>query len=335
MNKFYTLFAALLIATPLFAQNVLLYEDFEAEFLDHILYQLPGGNDQTWINADLDGMPDASAAGNRPGEWFLSFGFADVDSLNVVMASNSWTNESTLAVANYLILPPIQLDAADGMLYWKNAPYQTPRFVDGLQVLVSTTGNYPEDFTDTLMLYAEYLSGEALPDDSTYANYTFSEGYVFGLNGDWVEFHNDSARFRGVLRPDSASLAAYAGQTVYIAFCHGTTDDNLQSVDEIKVTGTGKNLPVNNVSAELGKLETYPNPAADGFRITYDLPRTGAVRLNVYDATGRLVKGIVSGTQLHGHYYFDVDTRDWANGQYSVSLDAPHGNSNVKVTVQK
>ena len=335
MNKFYTLLAAMLMATPLLAQNVLLYEDFEAEFLDHILNQWPSGSDQTWIDADFDGLSDASTAGNRPGEWFLSFGFADADSANTVMASNSWTNEAAIPVANYLILPPIQLDAADGMLYWKNAPYQTPRFVDGLQVLLSTTGNLPENFTDTLKIYAEYLSGEAVPDDSSYANYTFSDGYVFGLNGDWVEFHNDSARFRGVLRPDSASLAAYAGQTVYIAFCHGTTDDNLQSIDEIKVTGTGTNLPVNTVDGAVAAFDAYPNPAADKFRIVYDLPRTGAVRLNVYDAAGRLVKGIVSGTQLHGHYYFDVDTRDWANGQYSVSLDAPHGKSTVKVTVQK
>lgn len=333
MNKLYTLLAALLLSTPLFAQNVLLYEDFEEDTLDHIVVGLPNGNDQTWIDADFDFLDDQSGA-SRPGEWFLSLGFSDVDSANTVMASNSWTLDPT-PVANYLVLPPIHLDAADGMLYWKSAPRQTPRFLDGLQVLVSTTDNFPESFTDTLMYYAEYTDGAALPDDSSFANYNFTNGFVFGEDYTWVEYHGDSARFIGILRPDSASLAAYAGQTIYIAFCHGTVDDNLQSIDDIKVTGTGQNLPVENVIDAVANLDAFPNPAADQFRITYDLKQTGNVRLNVYDATGRLMKAIANATQLHGHYYFDVNTREWANGAYNVVLDAPHGKSTVKINVQK
>lgn len=336
MNKLYTLLAALLLSTPLCAQNVLLFEDFEGDTLDHILnYRFwPSGNDITWIDADIDFLDDQSGAG-RDGDWFPTYGFADVDSTNVVMASNSWTLDAVNPVANYLILPPIQLTAADGMLHWKNAPFQTPRFLDGLQVLVSTTDNLPESFTDTLAYYAEYTDGAALPDDSSFANYNFTPGFVFGQDYTWVEYHNDSARFKGILRPDSASLAAYSGQTIYIAFCHGTTDDNLQSIDDIKVTGTGQNLPVVNVNAAVTNFDVYPNPASDQFRIAYDLVRTGNVRLNVYDATGRLVKGLANATQLHGHYYFDLNTRDWTNGAYSVVLDGPQGKSVVKVNVQK
>src|SRR5687767_10120543 len=68
MNKLYTLLAALLLSSPLFAQNVLLFEDFEGDTFDHILIQWPSGTDQTWIDADIDFLDDQSGAA-RPGEW--------------------------------------------------------------------------------------------------------------------------------------------------------------------------------------------------------------------------------------------------------------------------
>src|SRR6185295_12658092 len=121
--------------------------------------------------------------------------------------SNSWTNDPT-PIANYLILPPIHLNDGTGMLYWKSAPRQTPRYLDGLQVLVSTTGNFDVDFSDTLKLFAEYISGDGQPNDSSFSNFTFSNGFVFGEDGQYLEYHGDSIRFIGILRPDSASLAA-------------------------------------------------------------------------------------------------------------------------------
>ncbi len=232
------------------------------------------------------------------------------------------------------ILPPIHLNDGSGMLYWKSAPYQTPRYLDGLQVLVSTTGNFDSDFSDTLKLFAEYISGEPLAGDSSFTNYVFSDGFVFGMDGQYVEYHSssDSSRLRGVLRPDSASLASYANMDIYIAFCSGSTDDNLMSIDDIMVTGSGNFVSIADPLAAPGSLSVFPNPATDQFSIEYSLSSTTPVQLEVYDEAGRLMKSVTRGTQIKGNYHFDVDIRNLSNGLYNVSLKTSAGTAYSKIT---
>ncbi len=115
----YALFCYAFVSAFVHSQNVILSEDFEGD-LANIVVAIPSGSDMTWIDADFDQLPDESP-NDRPGEWFSTLGFANVDSADVVLASNSWTNNPT-PVANYLILPPIHLNDQSGMLYWKSAP---------------------------------------------------------------------------------------------------------------------------------------------------------------------------------------------------------------------
>lgn len=313
------------------SQNVILSEDFEGD-LTHIITAIPSGNDMTWINADFDQIPDASGTG-RPGEWFASYGFADVDSNDIVLASNSWTY-SPAPIANYLILPPIHLIDATGMLYWNSAPRQTPLYLDGFQVLVSTTGNFDVDFSDTLKIFAEYISGGPLPGDSSFSNFTFSNGFVHGEDGQYIEYDGDSIRFRGILRPDSASLAAYAGLDIYIAFCHGTVDDNLIIIDDIKVTGGGHMVSVNNPEFQENVLNVFPNPVNDAFTVSYSLPSTMQVQLDVTDAAGKLLKTVSHGTQVKGRYQFKVSIADLTAGNYNIVLKTREGIKTVKVVKQ-
>ena len=332
MKKIYALLcAALLFQSTTRSQNVILSEDFEGD-LANIIVAIPNGSDMTWIDADFDQIPDASGAG-RPGEWFSTLGFANVDSSDVVLASNSWTY-SPVPVANYLILPPIHLNDQSGMLYWKSAPFQTPRYLDGLQVLVSTSGNFDVDFSDTLKLYAEYISGDAQSNDSSFSNFTFSKGFVFGEDGQYIEYNGDSIRFKGILRPDSATLAAYAGLDIYIAFCHGTTDDNLMSIDDIVVTGNGNFVGVNTPEFEKNALNVFPNPANNTFTVSYSLPSTMQVQLDVTDAAGKVLKTVSHGTQVKGSYQFHVSIADLAAGNYNVVLKTAGGTNTIKVVKQ-
>ncbi len=338
MRKFYTLFFTLFAFTATRAQNVILFENFEEDTLN-IPVDIPSGNNNTWINADFDGLADGSPS-NRPNEWFRTNGFATVDSANIVMASNSWTNDPNNPVANYLILPPIKLLDNSGALEWKSAPYQTPRYLDGYQVLVSTTGNFPDNFTDTLFYASEYVSTLGTTDSSSlaalYSSFAFTpNGFIHGQDGQFIEYNGDSLRFRGVLHPFSASLANYAGQTIYIAFCHGTTDDNLLSIDDIKVSGNGMNLGAENIDTRTFKIKTFPNPTSDNLHIEYNLPGILTVALGLYDVNGCLIKSISSGTQLKGNYFYDIDVKDLSSGIYNVILSTSKGTYSTKVTVVK
>ncbi|HAP00819.1 MAG TPA: hypothetical protein DCQ93_02730 [Bacteroidetes bacterium] len=332
MKKFYIILLCLFATVGTKAQTIL-FEDFEedsATFVNKFFFQFPSGNDTVWIDADLDGIADASG-GNRPNEWFRSFGFAYVDSTNIVMASNSWTNDAQNPVANYLILPPIHLNDASGMLKWKSAPRQTPRYLDGLQVLASTAGNLDNAFSDTLMLYAEMTALPANTSDSAvWSAYTFSPGFQFGSDGQYVEVHNgDSARLVGVLRPDSASLSGYAGQNIYIAFCHGTHDDNLISIDDIEVDGNGTVLAFA-PSADNFSLNVFPNPASDKITVQYSSPSFMVVDISIYDELGRKVQTIERAQNIKGNYSFNADISKLAAGNYNIILNSTKGNSMIK-----
>lgn len=81
-----------------------------------------------------------------------------------------------------------------------------------------------------------------------------------------------------------------------------------------------------------------PNPAVEGARITYRLPRSSDSSLKVYNVHGQLVRTLVSGRQAAGAYAIDWDARTEtgrrvAAGIYFLRLDAEGKSSTRKLTV--
>jgi hypothetical protein len=58
----------------------------------------------------------------------------------------------------------------------------------------------------------------------------------------------------------------------------------------------------------LGKA--VPNPTSGGTRIDYALPVNGQVSLGIYNTTGQLVRELVKGSVLAGHWAVTWDGRD-------------------------
>ncbi|MGI8891867.1 MAG: choice-of-anchor J domain-containing protein [Bacteroidia bacterium] len=334
MKTISTLFLAIVLSCSMaFAQgnDTLLFMDFNDSTIvvTDIIVGPPNGNDPNWVNFDADQLPDASGAG-RPDEWFWSpEGFATDDTTGVMFA-NSWLGGSTVA-DNWLITPGIEIIDNTAQLHWKSAPRQTPRFMDGYHVLVSTTDNLETSFTDTLMLFAEYLLGSGNPTPG-WTNYTFSPGYVHGQNGTYIEFNGDSGAYLGVLEPHTLSLAQYSGQTIYIAFRHRTTDDNLISIDDIMVTGT-LNTGISENSS-LASLGVYPNPAIDNVQVTYELRATTPIVSTLYDVTGKKVKEIARSLQMAGKHHFILNVQNLSSGTYFIELKTPKGSITQKLVVE-
>lgn len=311
MNKLFTIFLLALGLNATSQSDTLLFENFEAEVIDYILALPPNGDDTDWLNFDADGIPDGSGQ-NRPGNWFLGTAFADADGDNTVLMSNSWTNNTTQSVENYLITPPLQIVDANATLSWKSAPRQTPRFLDGYCVVAQIGSNIETGFTDTLAKFAEFISGDSF----NYDDYEFSSGYVHGSDFQFIEDSGDSARWIGVLRPESISLAQYAGQTIYIAFVHNSTDDNLISIDDILVTGTSP-TNIKKVDRQVG-FDIFPNPAKQFANITLDLPVTTGVNIHVYSVDGKLIRTIQQGYRIKGTHQLQIDVADLAPGIYNI-----------------
>ncbi len=302
-------------ASALFAQSdTLLYENFD---VDPTATYLPfnSGNDTQWVNFDADALSDANG---RPQEWFWSEGgFADVDSTDACLFSSSWLTGFLPGNRNWLFTPPIQIVDASAVLSWESAPRQTPLYIDGYSILVSTTDNIETSFTDTLFQAGQYLAGAGFD----FTAYTFSPGFVHGADGTYIQFDpaSDSSRFIGELRPFTASLAQYSGQTIYIAFLHDSDDDNLIAIDDIMVTGTlvGLNESQNNIG-----LSVFPNPASDKIELSYLLSSSSPVIADVYDIKGSKVLTVSKGMQIAGAQKLALDVSQLSSGSYSVVLKA-------------
>ncbi|MDR2009642.1 MAG: choice-of-anchor J domain-containing protein [Bacteroidales bacterium] len=140
----------------------------------------------TMIDNDGDGM-----------NWF-SYNFTgSAHTGTKSAASASWVNPSALTPDNYLITPQLSIPSASNLelTYWVAA--QDPDALgDHYEVMISTTGTNPSDFTS---VFEETL------------NSTTWENRII-------------------------SLVSYAGQTIYIAFVHNECTDKFYiKIDDVKV----------------------------------------------------------------------------------------------------
>jgi hypothetical protein len=322
MNQNYLVLSlAMLFTQFVSAQNdTLLWEDFEAETIDYIELEYPNGEPNLypiWLNFDIDGLGDGSeSATERPDEWFLSFGFADVDTTNTVLASNSWVFDNRDGAENWLISPRVHIQDNLANLYWKSAPFQLPRYIDGYQVLVSTTDNFETSFTDTLAVFAEF-DGDETSDIEDTLTYVFTDGIMHTeLQIDLA----DRTRHTGVLQQWEASLAAYQGQNIFIAFRHQSDDDNLLSIDDILVLGTGTvGIEENDSDVSLG---IYPNPTSGNGNITleYELKSRSNISYSILGVDGKLLSEVSGHTQLAGAHRSSLDVSALAAGTYFIKL---------------
>ena len=340
----------LLTGTFLKAQDTLLFEDFElTRFYDTLLIDcqvsgtVPPGvtGDINWYNMDSDGDPDGSGGG-RPDGWFALQPFSVVDQYetvyggtppdtNTVIGANTWT-AGLLPQMNWLITSSVQLGSAD-TLFWKSAPRQTPRYLDGYEVRLSTTTNADNTsaFSNVLFNAAEMT---ATGSDTTFSTFTFSTGFVHGQDGTYIDYTDGSATavHQGQLRTFSAPLNAYANMAVYVAFISTSTDDNLISLDDVLIRGTlfnGINENKNDIA-----LNLFPNPATDNVQVNYTLTSETIVTISLFDVTGKLVSTVSEGSQAQGRHFAHINTSSIAKGFYTVKVETSFGQSTSKLIVR-
>jgi hypothetical protein len=320
--------------------TTLLWEDFNDTIIgtdpawDPAVYPNSILNDTNWYSYDEDQLPDQSTNQDRPGNWFLvDGGFTFPDTLDVCLYSNSWTLDIN-PVSNWLVLPAIQItDGASARLLWKSAPRQTPYYLDGFEILVSTTTNDLVEFTNVIYTAAEYESG-APSGGNNYANYTFSSGWVHGADGLFVECDTCTvptslARQVGVQRPDSVSLAAFDNQKIYIAFHHTSVDDNLISLDDIMVKEiVDPTFSIEDNGTLNGSI--YPNPATDFTMINFDITQYHHLNIQLFNSNGQV---IYAAPLTENNYRLDLQSV--AAGVYIVQVTADEGSMTKKLVVSK
>tara|TARA_R110000868_G_scaffold259361_6_gene517371 strand:- start:18433 stop:24132 length:5700 start_codon:yes stop_codon:yes gene_type:complete len=95
----------------------------------------------------------------------------------------------------------------------------------------------------------------------------------------------------------------------------------------------------NEISNELPKEFTlnqnYPNPFNPSTNIEYSTPKSGLVRLQIFDITGRLISSLVNETKQAGTYQVTFDAGNLASGLYIYRLQVANIVITKKMTLVK
>ena len=68
-------------------------------------------------------------------------------------------------------------------------------------------------------------------------------------------------------------------------------------------------------------MKTYPNPFNPETKLTYSLPSTGEISLNVYNINGKLVDTLIKGQQSSGSHEITFNASNLPSGVYFARLE--------------
>lgn len=81
--------------------------------------------------------------------------------------------------------------------------------------------------------------------------------------------------------------------------------------------------------------QNYPNPFNPKTTISYSIPRSGMVKLTVYDITGRLITTLVDEVQSIGNHSVQFDASNLSSGLYLYALKTDNHTEIKKMTLVK
>ncbi len=98
----------------------------------------------------------------------------------------------------------------------------------------------------------------------------------------------------------------------------------------VGVTQTGISTP-----REFSLSQNYPNPFNPVTNIEFSIPKTGLVKLSIFNAAGRKVTALVNGELSAGRYNYDFDATQLASGIYFYKLEANDFTATKKMVLIK
>jgi hypothetical protein len=123
------------------------------------------------------------------------------------------------------------------------------------------------------------------------------------------------------------------------------TDKNLQAskyqyrLKMIDNDGSYKYSSVIEVEVALPKefelSQNYPNPFNPSTKISYSLPTSGQVKLQIYSVNGELIKSLINEHQEAGYYSVDFSGVNLSSGIYIYRLSSGNNNIVKKMTLLK
>jgi hypothetical protein len=201
----------------------------------------------------------------------------------------------------------------------------------------SPTGNYGNTQTRTMTLVnpintaanpvnilSYYVRYDIEPLDNAYIQVSSNNGtnwvsvkYYYGQQLSWkqevldiTELANSSAQMK--IRFIIVTNRSVAADGIYI--------DNIkiQNYQDVLTGVSGNGEVPNKFSLE----QNYPNPFNPVTTIKYQLPKSGNVKLTIFDALGKIVKTLVNEDQPAGSYEMKFNASELSSGVYFYKIES-------------
>ncbi len=101
--------------------------------------------------------------------------------------------------------------------------------------------------------------------------------------------------------------------TAYIYFDHNAPVATNTSITTI---GVG----VDELSSDLSAISVYPNPFNSKTKVSYDLNKTGIVKVYLLNYQGKIIQALFDGQQSKGKHNLDIDSGNLSPGIYFISV---------------
>lgn len=166
-----------------------------------------------------------------------------------------------------------------------------------------------------------YADAVEVTDNAVPLYYLGPNTYVFSLSYGMVYNTNVNSKFI-TSTFDPSEINTQSNLNLYIKEVLDYFKGLSTSVSEVSKLGTFE-------------LSNYPNPATDKTNITYSLPISGEVMLNVLDITGKVVEHKNLGVKVAGNHTYELNLCNFTEGAYFYQISSGNSHSTNKLIVIK
>ena len=140
----------------------------------------------------------------------------------------------------------------------------------------------------------------------------------------------DAFQFDNAVRWGDYSGIAYkynpTKPEVWVSGCYGSTQRLFNTNYNCFNNWIGQitNTPLNTASVKKEETSTqlYPNPAIDLFSLTFDMPSSAAVNIDIVDIKGSIVKNLYKGQLKSGKNALSFNRNTISNGNYFIRIES-------------
>lgn len=226
---------------------------------------------------------------------------------SIIFAKGSTAmHRSTNAGASFtqLPVPPFTDIAFDGMNVYGTA-------VSG----VYKSTNWGADWVQISSIQSVNII-EINPDNPAILYIGTANGLYRSLNGG-MTFNYSNINYPGLVEPNNIigiSKSTATGDSLYVC-----TKSRVFKVWDLL---TGTNEITATVPERFSLYQNFPNPFNPSTTISFDLAKNSFVKMNIYDASGKLVKEFINGNLNRGNYTYNWNGTGMSSGVYYYRLEA-------------